>query len=240
MNPKRLNLKKQIYSSKRTKKGYISSVFHFSRIKPCLKWVEDEMKKVKKPLKILDVGCSTGEVAKFFIDMGNEVCGIDVCEDALKEAERKGVKTKIHDCEEPLPYGSEIFDVVYAGQILEHIYDTEGFLKECRRVLKKGGLLILSTPNIASLPSRLRLLFGLYPKWVAPSLKHYQPGDHIRAFTKSVLKDLVERCGFRVEQIISNLVSFLPTGRTSPPWCIFLGRIFPSLGEILILKARKT
>lgn len=239
MMSKRLNLKKQIYSSKRTKKGYISSDFHFSRIRPCLEWVEDEMEKVKKSLKILDVGCSIGEVAKFFMDMGNEVYGIDVCEDALKEAEKKGVKTRFHDCEEPLPYGPETFDIVYAGQILEHIYDTDGFLKECERVLKKGGLLILSTPNIASLPSRVRLLFGFYPKWVAPSPEHYQPGDHIRAFTKSVLKDLVERCGFRVEKIISNLVSFLPTRRTSPPWSISLGKIFPSLGEILILKARK-
>ncbi|NOZ81594.1 MAG: class I SAM-dependent methyltransferase [Candidatus Micrarchaeota archaeon] len=233
----RSEFKNKVYSG--GKKRYVDSSFHQSRIKPVLNWIKEEMLRKGRGLKILDVGCGTGEVSKLFIDLGNEVYGTDAVTSALREAKKRGVKVKRCDVEKGLQYPENSFDVVFAGQILEHIYDTENFLKECKRVLKKGGILIITTPNIASLPSRIRLFFGFYPRWVAPSLSHYQPADHIRAFTLGVLKKLVESAGFKVEKVTSNLVSFLPTRRTSPPWSCFLGRIFPSLGEILILKARR-
>ena len=229
----------EYYGKRKTKARYLFAPFNWARIEPCVKMIKCEMGLKKRSLRILDVGCSEGTVSKLFLDLGNDVYGIDIIPELIKKAKQKGVKARVWDCEKGLPFPNNYFDAVYAAELIEHIYDTEHLLKEARRVLKKNGVLILTTPNIASLTSRIRLLFGLYPKFVAPALKHWQPGGHIRTFTKDVLEMLLKRNGFEVEKVISNLLSFVPTKRTSEPWSVALGRMFPTLGEILIVKARK-
>jgi hypothetical protein len=64
-------------------------------------------------------------------------------------------------------------------------------------------------------------------------------GEHIRAFTTLTLTEILERNGFDVTDIKANLVSFMPTIPTGRPWSELLGKIFPSLGEILITRAIK-
>ena len=64
------------------------------------------------------------------------------------------------DLESRFPYPEEFFDIVHAGEAIEHLYDTDSFVQECRRVLKKGGKLIITTPNTLSLPRRILYFFG--------------------------------------------------------------------------------
>jgi SAM-dependent methyltransferase len=122
--------------------------------------------------------------------------------------------------------------------LIEHLYDPEFFLRECHRVLVEGGIIVLSTPNIASLTSRLRMLFGRGPKFYTSALS-WQFGGHIRIFTDRTLRRLLEANSFSVEELRSNLVSFIPTKLTRHPWSITLGRVAPSLGEVLIIEGRK-
>jgi hypothetical protein len=79
-----------------------------------------------------------------------------------------------------LPFHEGEIDVVYAGALIEHLYDPEFFLSA--GVLAEEGIVVLSTPNIASLTSRLRMLFGRGPKFYASSLS-WRFGGHIRVFT---------------------------------------------------------
>lgn len=82
-----------------------------------------------------------------------------------------------------LPFTSNSLDIVVAGEIIEHLYDTGDFLEEIKRVLKPEGKLIITTPNLAPLANRARILFGFQP----PTCNIELDGQvgHIRAFTKS-------------------------------------------------------
>ena len=53
-----------------------------------------------------------------------------------------------HDVTEAFPYQNAKFDVVHSSELIEHVKDTMFFLKECKRVLKPGGRMIISTPNL--------------------------------------------------------------------------------------------
>ena len=211
----------------------------WSRIRPCLMIIETERRKKGCRLAILDVGCGDGSVSRLFLEAGHRVLGIDIVPEFVDEAIEKGIEAKAADVARdglPLPEGE--IDVVYAGALIEHLYDPEFFLRECRRVLKEKGLLVLSTPNIASLTSRLRMLLGKGPKFYTSALS-WEFGGHIRIFTSSTLRQLLEENGFAVEKITSNLVSFFPTRTTRRPWSMALGKLRPSLGEVLIVKSRK-
>ena len=218
-----------------------SAMVEFSRLRVdvALHMIKSERERIGKSLKVLDVGCGDGTYSKTILDMGNEVYGIDIRPERVRSAKQKGIKAKVADLTKSLPFRDEFFDLVHAAEILEHIYDTEFFLHEVKRVLKKNGVLVVTVPNIACLPNRIRVILGLYPKYIAPARRHWGVGEHIRAFTKGMLTELLERNGFEVDRLKANLMSFMPTKRAKKPWSKILGKIFPNLGEVLICKARK-
>jgi len=129
--------------------------------------------------------------------------------------------------------------VVWAEEVIEHIYDTDYFVREVYRVLKGSGVFILSTPNLASLINRFRLLFGLQPRYVQFSIEG--PG-HIRYYTVGALKKQLMKHGFVVERIIGNFLSFpdpFPKKPLRRYILSYLGTIFPTFSENIIVKARK-
>lgn len=212
-------------------------------INPMLKMLKGEGNK----LRVLDAGCGDGIVSEEIIKLGNEVWGVDKNPEAVKEAEKRGVKVFEGDLEKNLPFEAEFFDVIWCLRVLEHIYHTEKFLSECYRILKPKGVLIITAQNMASFSNRIKLLFGIYPLWVAPSEnypweEHSHPRftDHIRVFTKFTFAEVLKRSGFHIEKITSDFISFRLFDRLNlPPWSELLGKIFPTLGETLIAKAKK-
>jgi ubiquinone/menaquinone biosynthesis C-methylase UbiE len=211
-------------------------------VKPMLRM----LKKEGENLKVLDAGCGDGSVSELIIKKGYRVWGIDNNREVLKEAQKRGVKIFEGDLEKDFPFQNNFFDVIWCLRVLEHIFNTERFLKECYRVLKPNGVLIITAQNIASFTNRIRLLFGFYPLWVAPSEnfpweKHPHPRftDHVRCFTKATFGEVIKRTGFVIEKITSDFICFNFGQYNSPPWSGLLGKIFPSLGETLIIKARK-
>ncbi len=109
--------------------------------------------------KVLDIGCGRGEMSIYAQKSGCEVVGIDYSQDAIdmcKELlEKSGVSdnpkiTFLHIDENHLPFSDDHFDVIFFLDVWEHIYPEQiaVLLKEFRRVLKKGGRLIIQTsPN---------------------------------------------------------------------------------------------
>jgi 2-polyprenyl-3-methyl-5-hydroxy-6-metoxy-1,4-benzoquinol methylase len=221
------------------KKSPAMAEFSKARVDVALDMIKSEREKTGNVLRVLDVGCGDGRCSEMILDMGNEVYGIDIRPDRVESAKQKGIKASVADLTKSFPFDDEFFDLIYAVEILEHIYDTEFFLQEAKRLLRKNGTLIVTVPNIVCLPNRIRAIFGLYPKHVAPARKHWSVGEHIRVFTKSMLINILERNGFEIEDVEANLVSFAPTKRTKKPWSKYLGKIFPGLGEVLICKARR-
>lgn len=131
--------------------------------------------------RVLDVGCRYGALTRAYVE-GNEVVGVDVDSAALAEAAGSlGIETLVADAEEPLPFGDASFDVVVAGEVLEHLRFVEHALDEVHRVLRPGGALVGSIPNAYRLKNRLEFLRGRPPDFAGdPTHLRLYSGDDLR------------------------------------------------------------
>ena len=193
----------------------------------------------EKSGKMLDIGCSGGEFGSKFLDLGWKVFGIDIARKQVEKARKRGLTVYRSDMEKKLPFKAGFFDLVFAGEVIEHVADTTKFLKEIFRVLRAKGVLILTTPNLASLENRLRVLLGIQPLWV--DFKLEKSSGHIRAYTPSALKEQLEEVGFKVEKQTGNFVPIwqLRWNDLNCPWLRLTGDWLPSLSQCIIIKARK-
>jgi 2-polyprenyl-3-methyl-5-hydroxy-6-metoxy-1,4-benzoquinol methylase len=126
--------------------------------------------------RVLDLGCRDGALSRAYLD-GNDVVGLDVDREALVRAEQLGLKTQWADLDEPLAFPDETFDVVVAGELLEHIRSPGSLIEEARRVLRPGGTLVGSTPNGFRLKNRLRFAAGRHPEPDPTHLHLFRPDD---------------------------------------------------------------
>lgn len=182
-------------------------------------------------LKMLSIGCADGEFESQFVSDGVEVFGIDGVPRAIESAVAKGIRGTSADFSSQLPYHTHVFDVVFAGEVIEHVLDVPDFLNEILRVLRPDGELVLTTPNLARLADRLRFLFGRSPKHVSPT--HPYLKYHIHPFTLSSLRMALTEAGFHIVAVRTNCVRLLGVSDY-----YILGKCFPSIGNSLIVKAR--
>jgi SAM-dependent methyltransferase len=129
--------------------------------------------------RVLDLGCRFGALTRAYLD-GNEVVGVDVDREALEQAAALGIEPLWADAGEPLPLEDESFDVVVAGELLEHLPLPEPTVAEARRVLRPGGRLVGSVPNAFRLKARLMFLCG-YPPESDPTHLHLFSPIAVRA-----------------------------------------------------------
>jgi methionine biosynthesis protein MetW len=208
--------------------------------------------------KVLDIGCGDGWFGKRIKkEFEADVHGVDISDVALKKARSSGLKVKQHDLDgNKLPYPNNQFDAVLCGDIIEHLFNTEFFIKEIWRVLKKDGFLVLSVPNIAAYYNRLVLLVGKLPIWIEsasemtfPPIENdnmYNTG-HVRAYTKETITKLIEHHGFKIEDVKGvpitahkdyvNEKHKMHTGLSNSIEKFFAR--FPTLASLILVKARK-
>ena len=149
---------------------------------------------------VLDVGCGEGAFASELARAGLSVVGVDVAEEPLRRARARepGLELRLIDGDGPWELPDAAFDVVWAGEVIEHVADTAAWLSEVRRVLRSGGSLLLSTPSHGAL-TRLRLALSARA-WD----EHFDTlGDHLRFYTRSSLSRLIREFGFEQVQIRS-------------------------------------
>jgi 2-polyprenyl-3-methyl-5-hydroxy-6-metoxy-1,4-benzoquinol methylase len=140
-------------------------------------------------LRVLDFGCRTGALTQHYAT-GNDVVGIDVDEGALDRArERLGIETLWADITDELPIEPETFDVVVAGEVLEHVADPSAAVANAYRALRPGGRFVGSVPNAFRLKSRLRYLAGRHPETDKTHLQQFTPND-LRALLSSRFDDV--------------------------------------------------
>jgi 2-polyprenyl-3-methyl-5-hydroxy-6-metoxy-1,4-benzoquinol methylase len=192
--------------------------------------------------RALDVAAGSGIVSELLAAQGWEVSAVELSESLAEQVRARGVDdVRLHELGSgPLPFADGTFRLVFAGEIIEHLVDTAGFLEDVRRVLVPGGVLLLTTPNLASLENRIRLLLGVYPRWVDAELA----GEgHVRAYTAPVLRRQLERIGFRVEALTGNFVPVVPQQFLNDvlfPPLARTGDWLPRLAQGLVVKARST
>jgi 2-polyprenyl-3-methyl-5-hydroxy-6-metoxy-1,4-benzoquinol methylase len=145
--------------------------------------------------RVLDVGCADGFVAEDLRRLGHRVTGVDVMA-------RPGVKERVDhfieaDLDEGLPVSlaeGDAFDVVLAADVLEHVRDPEGLLRELHDVLGNGGRLLVSVPNFGHWYPRLRVLSGRFDY----DRRGILDRGHVRFFTQRSFDRVLHRSGWHV------------------------------------------
>ena len=143
--------------------------------------------------RVLDVGCGEGVFAAALLDAGARVTAADVAQEPLRRARaaRPGLETVLLESESDWPLPDSAFDVVWAGEVIEHVADIAGWLSELRRVLRSGGRLMLSTPSLG----RAQLLQAALSR--ASFAARFDPrSDHLRHFSRATLSALISDFGF--------------------------------------------
>lgn len=145
------------------------------------------MRRISKFLKkgkVLDVGCATGYFLEVASDAGWDVYGVEVSEFSSRLARNKFGYKIFNGTLEQARFADNTFDLITLSDLLEHIRDLDTFLGEVIRILKPNGLLMIVTPNVASLS---RLLMGA--RW-----SHYKE-EHLYYFSPATVKKLLEKNG---------------------------------------------
>ena len=158
--------------------------------------LEDYINKVK-PLEgiidgrnLLDIGCGMGFLMKICRDNGWEVFGVDLSLTAIKYAkENLGLNTELGRIED-IDFKSRKFNLILALDLLEHLDDPPKFIERCYEILEDDGMLIIETPNIASI---YRKITGKY--WVG-----FNP-YHIQFFSSRTLRRLILTSKFKILDI---------------------------------------
>lgn len=108
---------------------------------------------LQKPgTKVLDFGCGSGLVAKYLSQNGYVVTGVDVSSEMIVRAnshiETPDLEFKVYPGSGPLPFEAGTYDAVISSSVFEYLPDPEIVLLEFRRILKHGGLLLLTVPDM--------------------------------------------------------------------------------------------
>lgn len=143
-----------------------------------------------RDLCILDGGCGTGGTMKVIADCG-EVYGCDVAWSPLEYCRKRGF-SRLAACRvERLSFADSSFDVVASCDVLEHIHDDLAALREMYRLLRAGGVLIMTLPAHPYLWS-----------------EHDEALAHLRRYTRREIVSRLQEAGYRIEKL-SAAVSFV-------------------------------
>lgn len=245
---KNMNINKTILSEnkKRYDSGaivseYMKEDYHKIRVKKAINLITQGInlsfgQLTPQNIRILEIAGAEGIVSNELSQMGYSVLLTDSEEEPLKKAQNNNtlLKTLIMDASEKFPFKNNSFHVIYAGEIIEHLFDTKFFLKEVHRCLVPNGIVVLTTPNLAALEDRVRFLFGKSPRQINPT--HEYLYLHIRPFTYSKLKEIMKTLAFDDFKLNTNLIRF-KVGVIKKD-LFKISDYFPSLGRSLIISAK--
>ena len=160
---------------------------------------------------LVELGCGTGagltRIKASLPDRSFRLLGTDISEHAVDAARAAGIQAYQVDLNtDRLPFESDSVDVLMFLEVIEHLYDSDRPMHEIRRVLKPGGLLVISTPNLASWANRLAILMGYQPFSHDVSMirgfgraRVLQVNGHLKSFTRRALLEYVQY--FRLEVV---------------------------------------
>jgi len=185
------------------------------------------MLRAKDGPSVLDVGCATGALLESLRDRGWRVTGVEIS--ACSQYARDERKLDVRNLPlEENKFPDESFDVVLASHLIEHLNDPFSFLAETFRILKSGGYVYISTPNISGFQARL---FGGH--WRSAIF------DHLYLFSVRTLKKMLKKAGFKVEK--TSTWGGLAAG-LAPLWlkktADFLAKRL-GFGDVMIVRAGK-
>ena len=172
-------------------------------------------------IRLLDVGCSSGAFVAAAQSLGIEAEGVEPSSAPAKTARESGLKVYRGLLEE-LNLPSSSYDVITLFEVIEHLKDPLSLLKECHRILREKGLLVIRTGNTDSWSAHHQK-----GRWEYYSIEAH--GGHVSFFNPASVRKLAERSGFSIERLKTHRVSFHNKGEI--PFPIY--RSLKILGDLL-------
>lgn len=160
--------------------------------------------------RVLDLGCGFGGMTKVVANFfsATEVYGVDIDSERLKAAENRELRVIRADIgTDKLPFPPNYFDLVISNGVIEHLSFYDNLITESYRLLKKGGHLLITLPNLANYIQRISLLLGYQPSDIDISKEIYvgtifhsgKPAQgHIHSATINAMKQLLEYYNFTI------------------------------------------
>jgi len=170
-------------------------------------WLVSSMQKLKPTGSVLEVGCGSGFLLKAAKDAGYEVVGMDLGGENVNFADQYlGVGVRNQN----FLSATGQYDWVVMHQLIEHVPNPGDFLAKARELLKPGGILMVTTPNLSFAKAAVRVprSLSLRPR-LGDAFGH--PPTHCVIFSPNSLTMLMERHGLSVVQVANN-----PTGMKTP------------------------
>jgi SAM-dependent methyltransferase len=165
-----------------------------------------------RPLRVLDVACGKKAVLREFVSGEDVYCGCDYHE-ALDVEIPEYTTVDLNEESLSKRLRRDSFDVIFCGEILEHLFSPDALLDELRALMHEESILVLSTPNLGYYANRILLLLGVSPLYLENSSevklgrRSRRLGQgrgtegHIRLFTYRALRDLLELKRFDVLKV---------------------------------------
>lgn len=174
---------------------------------------------VDRSAELLDVGCEDGawtERLRRRLDIApGRVHGLEIVEQQARRARARGFDVRTADINEQWPFDTASIDVLHANQVIEHVQRLDHFVAEAKRILRKGGLAMVCTENLASWHNVAALLLGYQP-FSATNVSSLGPignpfalhaGEpveeeslqHVHVITLRALRDIFLAHGFEIE-----------------------------------------
>jgi methionine biosynthesis protein MetW len=150
----------------------------------------------------LDMGCGDGGTSGLWLhERGCRYIGVDISPSAVDQAQGRGLDARVVEDTTELPFEDETFDGAVAVEVLEHVLEPHLMAQELCRVLKPGGVLFVTLPNVAYWRRRLELLLlGRFDP-LGDDLSIEQPwrDPHIRFFTPKTLHRMLTQAGYEAD-----------------------------------------
>ena len=182
----------------------------------------------KRPaaIRLVDVGCSRGQFVQAAAGLGFEAEGVEPAAHMAAAAQAAGLKVHQGLLEE-LDFSRDSFDAATLFEVLEHLKAPRIVLNACHRILKPGGILVISTGNAASWTAA-----AMGARWDYFDMA--KDGGHVSFYNPVSIRRLAAECGYTVERIETSRVKFHEKDET-PRWLYATGKI---AAEMLNLPAR--
>lgn len=163
---------------------------------------------LSRPRVVLDIPCGHGAFSKRLVDKGVEEVHAADCIELIQTPQ---AKFSVVDMNRPLPYAEGQFDAVVCIEGIEHLERPFEFVRECHRIIKPEGMLIITTPNISALRSRWRwFLTGFHNKCKTPlNEASPSPSHHINLMCLPRLRYLLHTNGFYITAIKTNRIKVI-------------------------------
>lgn len=171
--------------------------------------------------KLLDFGCGNGWLMEKLVRLGWNCQGLDFDPKSVAFCQSKGLKVNLGDIPSQ-NFPDEYFDAITVNHVIEHLYDVDDFLENCKRILKKDGKLVITTPNTNSL---------LHKKY-KQNWYQLDPPRHLNLFNNDNMDVLVRKNGFTVEKSFSSI--------RVDAWSTIVNRLIRRQGRFTAGKDKKT